>query len=48
MRVWLIGLGMVGAEFSTARKILTKPLSGNGAWRYGKPTPASEEVPANA
>jgi hypothetical protein len=47
MRVWLIGLGMVGAEFSTARKILTKPLSGNGAWRYGKPTPASEEVPAN-
>jgi hypothetical protein len=48
MRVWLIGLGMVGAEFSTARKILTKPLEGNGAWRYGKPTPASEEVPANA
>jgi hypothetical protein len=47
MRVWLIGLGMVGAEFSTARKILTKPLSGNGAWRYGKPTPASEEAPAN-
>jgi hypothetical protein len=47
MRVWLIGLGMIGAEFSTARKILTKPLEGNGAWRYGKPTPASEEVPAN-
>jgi hypothetical protein len=47
MRVWLIGLGMVGAEFNTARKILTKPLSGNGAWRYGKPTTASEEAPAN-
>jgi hypothetical protein len=47
MRVWLIGLGMVGAEFATARKILTKPLEGNSSWRYGKPTPASEETPAN-
>ncbi|MDR0943194.1 MAG: hypothetical protein LBM41_01535 [Ruminococcus sp.] len=47
MRVWLIGLGMVGAEFATARKILTKPLEGNGAYRYGRPTPASEEETAN-
>jgi hypothetical protein len=47
MRVWIIGLGMVGAEFATARKILTKPLEGNSSWRYGKPTPASEETPAN-
>jgi hypothetical protein len=47
MRVWLIGLGMVGAEYAIARKILTKPLDGNGAYRYGRPTPASEETPAN-
>jgi hypothetical protein len=47
MRVWLIGLGMIGAEFATARKILTKPLGGNGAYRFGRPTPASEEIPAN-
>jgi hypothetical protein len=47
MRVRLIGLGMVGAEFATARKILTKPLGGNSSWRYGKPAPASEETPAN-
>jgi hypothetical protein len=47
MRVWLIGLGMVGAEFATARKILTKPLDGNGAWRYGKPAVTETEVPAN-
>ncbi len=37
MRVWLIGLGMVGDDFKTARKLLTQDLSGNGAWRFGKP-----------
>jgi len=37
MRVWLIGLGMVGAEYKLARKILMQNLSGNGAWRYGAP-----------
>jgi hypothetical protein len=47
MRVWLIGLGMIGAEFSTARRLLCDPLSGNSSWRYGKPETASGEVPAN-
>jgi len=37
MRVWLIGLGMIGAEFALARKLLVSPLSGDAAWRYGKP-----------
>jgi len=37
MRVWLIGLGMVGDDFKTARKLLLQNLSGNGAWRYGVP-----------
>ena len=35
MRVWLIGLGMVGAEFATARKLLMQNLDGNSSWRYG-------------
>jgi len=37
MRVWLIGLGLVGAEFAETRKIMMANLSGNGAWRYGTP-----------
>lgn len=40
MRIWLISLGMVGAEFSIARKLLMKNLSGNSGWRYGKPKKA--------
>lgn len=40
MRIWLISLGMVGAEFGTARKLLMKNLSGNSGWRYGKPEKA--------
>jgi len=37
LRVWLIGLGLVGSEYGHIRKLLTTPLSGNGAWRYGAP-----------
>lgn len=37
MRVWLIGLGMIGEEFKLARKLLMANLSGNSAWRHGKP-----------
>jgi hypothetical protein len=37
MRVWLIGLGLVGKDFALARKLLLQNLTGNGAWRYGKP-----------
>ena len=35
MRVWLISLGMVGAEYKTARKVLLRNLSGNSAFRSG-------------
>ena len=35
MRVWLISLGMVGAEYKTARKLLLRNLSGNSAFRSG-------------
>jgi predicted DNA-binding WGR domain protein len=37
-RVWLVGLGLKGPEFKTARKHLTANLSGNSAWRNGSPT----------
>ena len=37
-RVWLVGLGLKGPEFKTARKHLTANLSGNSAWRHGQPT----------
>jgi hypothetical protein len=33
MRVWLISLGMVGAEYKTARKVMLRNLSGNSAFR---------------
>lgn len=49
MRVWLIGLGMIGAEFGAARKLLMRNLSGDSGWRYGKPekaAPAAGESPA--
>ncbi|WP_205703211.1 hypothetical protein [Caproiciproducens sp. NJN-50] len=46
MRVWLIGLGMVGNDFKLARKFLLQNLTGNAAWRYGAPEKkaASEAV----
>jgi hypothetical protein len=37
MRVWLIGLGMIGHEYALIRKLMGINLSGDGAWRYGKP-----------
>ena len=37
MRIWLIGLGMVGTEFTLARKLMIRNLGGNSGWRYGKP-----------
>ena len=36
MRVWMLSLGFIGDEFSHARKLFTKPLSGNGSARYSK------------
>lgn len=34
MRIWLNRMGMIGDEFSTARKLLMKNLDGNAAWRF--------------
>ena len=41
MRVWLIGLGMVGKKYALARKLLLKNLDGNSSWRYGAPGTAN-------
>lgn len=37
MRVWLISLGCVGAEYAHLRKTMGENLGGNSAFRYGKP-----------
>lgn len=37
MRVWLVGLGLVGSEYSVCRKLMGHGLNGDSAWRYGKP-----------
>ena len=36
MRTWLIRLGLVGDEFATARDFLTRNLSGDAAFRFGR------------
>lgn len=37
MRLWLISLGFVGDEFKTARDLLTRNLTGDDHFRYGRP-----------
>ena len=37
MRTWLLRLGFIGEEFATARDILTRRLSGDAAFRSGRP-----------
>ncbi len=36
MRTWLLRLGFIGEEFSTARDFLTRNLSGDTAFRHGR------------
>lgn len=44
MRVWLIGLGLIGKEFGLVRKLLMANLGGNSSWRYGAPNKAAQEA----
>jgi len=44
MRVWLIGLGLVGKEYSKIRRLLGSGFSGNSAWRFGRPDKAKSET----
>ena len=48
MRVWLIGLGMLGDDYKLARKLLVSCQNGNSAWRYGKPEKAAMDVIAKS
>lgn len=48
MRVWLIGLGLIGKEYTLCRKLMMKGLSGDSGWRYGKPEKQESEVGDNA
>ena len=36
MRTWLLRLGFIGEEFSTAREVLTKRLTGDASFRHGR------------
>ena len=36
-RTWLIRIGFVGIDYKKAREVLLKNLTGNGAFRKGKP-----------
>ena len=36
MRTWLVRLGFIGDEFATAREILTRNLTGDRAFRFGR------------
>ena len=44
MRVWLIGLGLIGKKYGNIRKLMMANLSGDSSWRYGKPEKPVEEI----
>ena len=48
MRVILLGLGLIGDEFATARHHLTKRLVGSSSWKNGRPARASAAPVAQA
>jgi hypothetical protein len=51
MRVILLGLGLLGEEFATARHHLTKHLEGSSSWKNGRPvrsTTVTEPAAAQA
>ena len=43
LRVWLIGLGLIGKEYGKIRKLMMANMSGDSSWRFGKPEKAAEE-----
>ena len=47
MRLFLIRLGFVGAEFKAVRKILLRNLTGNTAWKAGRRPYSAAEIAAN-
>lgn len=47
-RVFLLGLGMIGPEFATARQLLLKRLPGSAAWKHGRPAAPATPAPTAA
>jgi hypothetical protein len=46
MRVFLIGLGLIGPEYKLVRALCGRNLSGNSVWRFGPPEKALVAAPA--
>lgn len=46
MRIFMVRLGMKGPEYSLARKLMMKHLTGNSGWRYGTPPKKTAEPEA--
>ena len=44
MRIFMVRLGMKGAAFALARKLMMKHLTGNSGWRYGAPPKGKAET----
>ena len=44
MRIFMVRLGMKGAAFALARKLMMKHLAGNSGWRYGAPPKGKAET----
>lgn len=44
MKNWLNNMGFIGDEFKTARKILNRRLSGDTAYRNGRPTTDADDL----
>lgn len=44
MRIFMVRLGMKGAEFALARKLMMRHLTGNSGWRYGAPPKGKAET----
>lgn len=44
MRIFMVRLGMKGAQYALARKLMLNHLTGNSGWRYGAP-PKKEAAP---
>ena len=42
MRVFCIGIGLVGAEYKLCRQLLMNNLTGNSSWRYSAPESESK------
>ena len=43
-RCFLLRLGMIGADYKAARKVLLRNLTGSSAFRHGKPEGGADDA----